>query len=101
MATTRRLTLEEFLALPETEPASEFIEGEVVQKPMPTKAHMSVQRLLSFVFTLYLRAHPGAEAGPELRCVLGPDGGDVVPGFAVPVADILPPPDPLTLAATC
>jgi len=33
------MTLDAFLALPETEPASEFICGEVVQKPMPSYFH--------------------------------------------------------------
>ncbi|OAI39031.1 hypothetical protein AYO38_08495 [bacterium SCGC AG-212-C10] len=33
-APKRLLSLEEFLALPETEPASELIDGEVVQKPV-------------------------------------------------------------------
>jgi Uma2 family endonuclease len=33
------MTLEEFLALPETEPPSEFICGEVTQKPMPSPYH--------------------------------------------------------------
>ena len=74
MATKQRLTLEQFLALPETKPASELVDGEVIQKAMPTLAHMIIQRLLSFVFTLYLREHPGGEAGPELRCIFGPPG---------------------------
>ena len=74
MATTTRLTLDEFLALPETEPASEYIDGEVVQKTMPTLDHGIVQRLLSFVLTLYLRAHPIGEAGSEIRCIFGPAG---------------------------
>lgn len=30
------ITLEEFLKLPETKPASEYIEGQIVQKPIPT-----------------------------------------------------------------
>jgi len=30
---TERLTLEQFLKLPETKPASEYIEGEIIQKP--------------------------------------------------------------------
>jgi Uma2 family endonuclease len=72
MATTTKLTLDEFLALPETEPASELIDGEVVQKPMPTWDHGVIQRLLSFVLTLYLRAHPIGEAGSEIRCIFGP-----------------------------
>jgi Uma2 family endonuclease len=29
------ITLEEFLKLPETKPASEYIDGEIIQKPMP------------------------------------------------------------------
>lgn len=74
MATNVKLTLEEFLALPETEPASELIDGDVVQKPMPTFEHGIIQRLLSFVFTLYLRTHPDGEAGSEVRCIFGPPG---------------------------
>jgi Uma2 family endonuclease len=76
MATSAKLTLEEFLALPETEPASELIDGEVVQKPTPTLDHGIIQRLLSFVLTLYLRAHPIGEAGSEIRCIFGPPGGE-------------------------
>jgi Uma2 family endonuclease len=30
-----RLMLEEFLAMPETEPASEYNDGKIWQKPMP------------------------------------------------------------------
>ena len=79
MATKQRLTLEQFLALPETKPGSEFIDGEAVQKPRPTIAHGIIQRLLSFVFTLYLQSHPIGEAGPELRCVFGPPGAERAP----------------------
>jgi Uma2 family endonuclease len=32
---TQLLTLNEFLDLPETKPAAEFINGKVIQKPMP------------------------------------------------------------------
>lgn len=83
MATTAKLTLEQFLKLPETKPYSEYIDGKVVQKPMPTYAHMVIHRLLSVVFTLYLRAHPIGDAGPELRCVFTPQGRRVarVPDF--------------------
>lgn len=38
-ATAQRLSLEQFLALPETEPASEYVCGDAYQKPMPTNAH--------------------------------------------------------------
>lgn len=32
---SKNLTLEEFLQLPETKPASEYIDGQIIQKPMP------------------------------------------------------------------
>jgi Uma2 family endonuclease len=38
-ASVKSLTLEEFLQLPETEPASEFIHGQISQKPMPQGEH--------------------------------------------------------------
>ena len=31
----RTLTLEEFLQQPDTKPASEYIDGQIIQKPMP------------------------------------------------------------------
>jgi Uma2 family endonuclease len=37
------LSLEEFLKLPETKPASEFINGEIIQKPMPQGKHSLIQ----------------------------------------------------------
>lgn len=72
--TKPKLTLEQFLARRDTEPASEYIDGEVVRKPMPTTWHGVIQRLLSFVLTLYLRAHPVGDAGSEIRCIFGPVG---------------------------
>ncbi len=34
-AVTKNLTLAEFLQLPETKPASEYFDGQIIQKPMP------------------------------------------------------------------
>jgi Uma2 family endonuclease len=39
MATTTRMTLDEFLALPEEKPYLEYVDGEVCPKPMPTRRH--------------------------------------------------------------
>ncbi len=39
----RQLTLDEFLALPDTKPASEYIDGEIIQKPMPQGQHSILQ----------------------------------------------------------
>ncbi len=36
---TKPLTLDEFLKIPETKPASEFIEGKIIQKSMPQGKH--------------------------------------------------------------
>lgn len=70
----KRLSLAEFEALPETEPASELIDGEVVQKPAPAFEHGFIQSALSFVLTLFLRAHPTGFIGSEVRRYLGPVG---------------------------
>ncbi len=44
------LTLEEFLQLPETKPASEFIDGQIYQKTMPQGKHNVIQgELLSLI----------------------------------------------------
>jgi Uma2 family endonuclease len=71
MAATHTLTLDEFLALPETEPASEYEDGEVIQKTTPTGWHGLVQGLLLYVLTVYTRSHPVGQAGSEVRCIFG------------------------------
>jgi len=40
---TKNLTLEEFLKLPETKPASEYIKGQIIQKPMLQGKHSTIQ----------------------------------------------------------
>lgn len=40
---SKPLTLEEFLKLPETKPASEYVEGEIIQKPMLQGEHSTIQ----------------------------------------------------------
>ena len=74
MATTTRMTLAEFLKLSETEPASEYICGEVVQKPMPDSAHAIVQWFLVELLAPFLRRTRLGRGGTEWRCVFGPRG---------------------------
>lgn len=50
MATKTRLSLEEFLALPETEPPSEYFDGEVVQKVSPNIPHSALAAWLASRF---------------------------------------------------
>jgi len=77
----KRLTLEEFLDLPETEPASEYIDGALSQKPMPQGKHSVLQRELSFFLTTAFRPKRIAQAFPELRCTFG--GRSIVPDIAI------------------
>jgi len=44
---TQALTLEEFLKLPETKPASEYINGAIEQKKMPKGKHDDKQLKVS------------------------------------------------------
>ncbi|MEM9004883.1 MAG: Uma2 family endonuclease [Cyanobacteria bacterium P01_F01_bin.86] len=76
---TKLLTLEDFLKLPETEPASEFVEGIITQKPMPQGKHSRLQR--RFLDNINDTIEGTAEAFPELRCTFG--GRSIVPDVAV------------------
>jgi Uma2 family endonuclease len=72
MTTTSRMTLEEFLARPETKPASEYDCGEVTKKPMPDPAHSLLQLFLgALILEVATRSRLG-RAATELRCVFGP-----------------------------
>ncbi|MGF1521687.1 MAG: Uma2 family endonuclease [Leptolyngbyaceae cyanobacterium] len=80
-APPQTLTLEEFLALPETKPASEYIDGAIIQKPMPQGKHSTLQRELVFALTATFKPAKVAQAFPELRCTFA--GRSVVPDIAV------------------
>ena len=77
----RQITLEEFLALPETKPASEYIDGKISQKPMPQGHHSVIQGELLTELTLILKRNGIGTAFPELRCTFG--GRAIVPDLAV------------------
>jgi Uma2 family endonuclease len=42
-----QLSLTDFLKLPETKPASEYIDGRIYQKPMPEGKHSAIQTFLA------------------------------------------------------
>ncbi len=75
------LTLDEFLKLPETKPASEFINGQIMQKPMPQGKHSTIQSDLGADINLALKPGHIACAYSELRCTFG--GRSIVPDIAV------------------
>ncbi len=78
---TKILTLEEFLEQPETEPASEYIDGQIIQKPMPQGEHSAIQTELAPAINAALRSKRIARAFSELRCTFG--GRSIVPDIAV------------------
>jgi Uma2 family endonuclease len=75
------LSLEEFLKLPETEPASEYIDGQIIQKPMPQGEHSVIQGELIIVINAVVKPKKVARAFPELRCMFG--GRSIVPDVAI------------------
>ncbi|MCL1468339.1 Uma2 family endonuclease [Argonema galeatum] len=78
---TQPLTLEEFLKLPETKPASECINREIVQKPMPQGEHSRLQFKFCAVVNEVAEPQKIAIAFPELRCTFG--GDSIVPDVVV------------------
>ncbi len=97
-------TLEEFLQLPATKPASEYIDGKIIQKPMPKARHSRLQGKLIATVNEVVDQRRIAYAFPELRCTFG--GRAIVPDVAVlrwehikfdengePIDDVLVAPD--------
>lgn len=80
-ATSQSITLEAFLQLPETKPAREYIDGEIIQKPMPKGRHSRLQGKLCGVINQVTEEQKIAYAFPELRCSFG--SRSIVPDVAV------------------
>ena len=80
-STTQLLTLEEFLKLPETKPASEYINSEIIPKPMPKGKHSRLQLRLCNSINEVAESQKIAYAFPELRCSFGIRS--IVPDVAV------------------
>ncbi|MCL1471191.1 Uma2 family endonuclease [Argonema antarcticum] len=82
------LTLEEFLTLPETEPASEYIDGHIIQKAMPQGEHSAIQTELAPAINSVVKPKQTARAFSELRCTFG--GRSIVPDISVFLWDRIP-----------
>ncbi|MDR9403315.1 MAG: Uma2 family endonuclease [Halothece sp. Uz-M2-17] len=78
---SQKLTLAEFLELPETKPASEYIDGEVYQKPMPQGKHSILQTRLTKAINAVSEPQQLALALTELRCTFSERS--IVPDIAV------------------
>ena len=84
----KTITLEAFLKLPETKPASEYIDGRIVQKPMPQGKHSKLQGKLVTAINQIVEDQKIALAFPELRCTFG--GRSIVPDVSVFAWDRIP-----------
>ena len=60
----QRMSLEQFLALPEEKPYLEYVDGVVLQKPMVNKRHSNLAGELTGQFWAYARVS-GGSFGPE------------------------------------
>ncbi|HLP87660.1 MAG TPA: Uma2 family endonuclease [Nostocaceae cyanobacterium] len=76
-----KISLTEFLKLPETKPASEFIDGRIYQKPMPKGKHSRLQSKLCNTVNEVGEGEKVALAFTELRCTFG--GRSIVPDVVV------------------
>lgn len=79
--TERRMTLEEFLQLPEQEPPLEYWEGRVTQKVSPQGQHGILATDFAALINDYARPRRLARAIVELRATY--NGGSLVPDIAV------------------
>jgi Uma2 family endonuclease len=78
---TQPIALEEFLKLPETKPASDYIEGEIFRKPMPKSKHSRLQLRICNAINAVAESQKIAYAFPELCCTFG--GRSLLPDVAV------------------
>jgi Uma2 family endonuclease len=81
IATSSQISLAEFLKLPDTKPASELINGQIIQKPMPQGEHSRIQWKLCTAINEVAETNRIACAFPELRCLCGQNV--VVPDISV------------------
>jgi Uma2 family endonuclease len=72
------MTPEQYLALPEVKPYLEYVDGMVIQKPMPTKAHSQLAAEIAFFLRLWIREHRG-HVGVEARNKAGE-----LPNYRIP-----------------
>ncbi len=82
------MTLAEFLLLPEAKPANEFIDGQIIQKPMPQGKHSLIQGELIANINAAFKPQKIARAYPELRCSFG--GRATVPDVTVFTSQRIP-----------
>ena len=78
---SKQITLEEFLQLPDTKPASEYINNKINQKPIPQGENSRIQTCLSSAINQAGEPQKLAMAFTELRCTF--NGRSIVPDISV------------------
>lgn len=94
-APAQTVSLSEFLALPETQPASEYIDGYIIQKPIPQGKHSTIQRDL----TMAVKPQKRGRVFPELRCTFA--GRSIVPDIAIFTWERIPRDEDGSIANQC
>lgn len=84
----KTVTLAEFFKLPETKPTREYINGQIVTKPMPRGKHSIIQGTLVTAINNVIRGQKIGLALPELRCTFG--DRSIVPDVVVFSWDRIP-----------
>lgn len=90
MTTLTRMTLDEFLALPETEPPSEFICGEVVQKTMPTLNHGLISSEVLGLLRNFLKLTGQGSVVDNVRYARRPESRAYLPDVSVILRSRMP-----------
>jgi Uma2 family endonuclease len=90
MAAKTRVSLVEFLAMPETEPPSELIDGEVIQKMAPSWYHSVLTSELISLLRDYLRATREGSVTNELRHVVRQEERVFLPDISFLLANHIP-----------
>jgi Uma2 family endonuclease len=85
---SKLITLDQFLELPETKPASEYIDGQIIEKPMPQGKHSVIQEEFTAAINAIVKRGKIARAFPELRCTFG--GRSTIPDIAVFIWNRIP-----------
>ncbi|CCQ59192.1 MULTISPECIES: Uma2 family endonuclease [Crocosphaera] len=75
------LTLETFLKQPESKPAKEYIDGDIIEKHISKARHSRLQAKLIYHINEVAEKSKLAYAFPELRCTFG--GRSTIPDIAV------------------
>lgn len=83
MVLKTRTTLAEFLALPETKPYLELMDGEVIEKPMPNRIHGTLVAFILRMLGNYLAESREARVHTEVRHLESDDEWVFLPDVSV------------------